>query len=139
MKKTLAQIMAVSPIFDKLAEKHYTNFSLSFKIAKAAKELESHKDFYIKEERKIIETYAEKDDNGQVKIVEGNRISFKDQKAAMGFNKEINDLANTEVDIFEPLELHLSDFGPGDMTFTPKDIIALEDFVKFIDEEQAEA
>lgn len=139
MKKKLGEVLAVYAIFETLTHKHYTNFGLSFKIAKAAKELASHRDFYVGEERKIIETYAEKDKDGQVKIIDGNRIGFKDQKDAMSFNKEINELANTEVDIFEPFELKLSDFRNGDMDLTPSDILALEGFVTFVDDEKAEA
>ena len=139
MKKKLSEILAVSAIFEALTHKHYTNFSLSFKIARAAKELASQKDFYIGEERKIIELYAQKDENGQVKIVNGNQISFKDQEDALKFNKDINDLANTEVDIFEPLEIKMSDFKEGEMDLTPNDLITLDGFVVFVDEEEGRA
>ena len=57
MKKKLSEIMAVSVMFEVLTHKRFKNFSLSYKIAKAAKELNSHKDFYMTEERKIVETY----------------------------------------------------------------------------------
>lgn len=137
MKKSLAEILKVSPIFKSLTTKHFNNFSLSYKIAKASKQLNEHSNFYAEEERKIVEQYAVKDEKtGQVKIIDGNRITFKDQENAMKFNKEIQDLQKTEVDIFEPIDIHINDFKPGDMDLTPSDILNLEGFVNFIDEEK---
>lgn len=139
MKKTLGQILAVSSIFDRLTSKHYANFSVSYKLAKAAKELNAQRDFYTTEERKIVETYAIKDKDGNVKILEGNRISFKDQKDAIAFNSEINNLHNTEVDIFEPITIPLNAFKEGEMDLTPNEINALDGFVIFdLTEEAAE-
>ena len=51
----------------------------------------------------------------------------------MNFNKEINELQQTEVEIFDPIDIHISDFRSGDMDLTPSDILALEGFVNFID------
>lgn len=134
MKKNLAQILAVAPVFASLTTKHYKNFSVSYKIAKAAKELEQHRDFYASEEKKIVEMYAVKDENGQIKIIEGNRITFENQENAIKFNEEITKLQKTEVDVFEPFEIKLSDFREGEMNITPQEILALEEFVIFIDE-----
>ena len=53
MKKSFAEILAVASVFKTLTTKHYTNFSLSYKIAKASKELDEQKAFYGNEERKI--------------------------------------------------------------------------------------
>lgn len=132
MKKKLGEILLVSNVFNVLAQKHYRNFSLSYKIAKALKELEEQKEFYSNEERKIVETYAVKDEKGQVKIIDGNRISFKNQEDAIQFNKEINELQNTEVDIFEPIVIGLSDFKDGEMILTPQEINSLDGFVEFV-------
>ena len=86
MKKQLIQVMAIVDVFRTLTTKHYNNFSLSYKIAKASKELESHREFYAAEERKIVEMYAVKEENGQIKVVDGNRITFKNQEDAIKFN-----------------------------------------------------
>ena len=139
MKKSLAEILKVSGVFKNLTTKHFNNFSVSYKIAKASKELEEHSKFYAEEERKIVEQYAVKDEKtGQIKIIDGNRITFKDQDNAMKFNEEIMALQKTEVDIFEPIDIHLDDFKPGDMDLTPSDILSLEGFVNFIDEVRPE-
>lgn len=139
MKKSLAEILKVSGVFKNLTTKRFNNFSVSYKIAKASKELEEHSKFYAEEERKIVEQYAVKDEKtGQIKIIDGNRITFKDQDNAMKFNEEIMALQKTEVDIFEPIDIHLDDFKPGDMDLTPLDILSLEGFVNFIDEVRPE-
>ena len=140
MKKKLGQILLVAPVFASLTTKHYGNFYLSYQIAKAAKELDQHRNFYVNEERKIVETYAIKDEKTkQVKIIDGNQISFKNQDDAIAFNKEINELHNMEVEVFEPFEIKVSDLTKGDANLTPQEILLLEDFVEFIDDEHNDA
>ena len=134
MKKKLIEILNVSKVLKDLTTKRFNNFSVSYKIAKAAKLVDEQNAFYVEEERKIVEHYAVKDkETGQVKIIDGNRISFANQDDAMNFNKEINELQQTEVEIFDPIDIHISDFRSGDMDLTPSDILALEGFVNFID------
>ena len=137
MKKSLAEILKVSKVFKNLTTKRFNNFSVSYKIAQALKSLEEQSKFYAEEERKIVEQYAVKDEKtGQVKIIDGNRISFKDQEDAINFNKEIIKLQQTEVDVFDPIDIYISDFRSGDMDLTPSDILDLEGFVNFIDNEE---
>ena len=134
MKKKLIEILNVSKVLKDLTTKRFNNFSVSYKIAKAAKLVDEQNAFYVEEERKIVEHYAVKDkETGQVKIIDGNRISFANQDDAMNFNKEINELQQTEVEIFDPIDINISDFRSGDMDLTPSDILALEGFVNFID------
>ena len=137
MKKSLAEILKVSKVFKNLTTKCFNNFSVSYKIAQASKSLDEQSKFYAEEERKIVEQYAVKDEKtGQVKIIDGNRISFKDQEDAINFNKEIIKLQQTEVDIFDTIDIYMSDFRSGDMDLTPSDILDLEGFVNFIDDEE---
>ena len=134
MKKKLIEILNVSKVLKDLTTKRFNNFSVSYKIAKAAKLIDEQNAFYVEEERKIVEHYAVKDkETGQVKIIDGNRISFANQDDAMNFNKEINELQQTEVEIFDPIDIHMSDFRSNDIDLTPSDILALEGFVNFID------
>ena len=137
MKKSLAEILKVSKVFKNLTTKCFNNFSVSYKIAQASKSLDEKSKFYAEEERKIVEQYAVKDEKtGQVKIIDGNRISFKDQGDAINFNKEIIKLQQTEVDIFDTIDIYMSDFRSGDMDLTPSDILDLEGFVNFIDDKE---
>lgn len=134
MKKSFAEIIAVASVFQLLTTKHYNNFSLSYKIAKASRELEEKRSFYSNEERKIVETYAIKDDKGNVKIVDGNRVTFKTQEDANKFNEEVIKLQKTEVDVFDPIVISVSDIKKEDVVdLTPANILALEGFVIFKD------
>lgn len=133
MKKKLIEILAVSALFETLSKSHFNNFSVAYKIAKATKELATHKDFYVTEEKKIVESYAAKDKNGQVIIMEGNKIKFNTVDDAKKFNSEITNLQSTEVDLFEPIVIKLSDFKDGEMNLTPNDIMVLDGFVVFDD------
>lgn len=134
MKKSFAEIIAVANVFQLLTTKHYNNFSLSYNIAKASREVEEKRIFYSNEERKIVETYAIKDDKGNVKIVDGNRVTFKTQEDATKFNDEIVKLQKTEVDVFDPIVISISDIKKEDVVdLTPANILALEGFVIFKD------
>ena len=125
MKKKLIEILNVSKVLKNLTTKRFNNFSVSYKIAKAAKLVDEQNAFYVEEEGKIIEHYAVKDEEtGLVKIIDGNRISFANQDDAMNFNKEINELQQTEVEIFDPIDIHISEFRSGDMDLTPSDSLA---------------
>lgn len=140
MKKSLAEILKVSKVFKTLTTKRFNNFSISYKIAQASKSLDEQSKFYAEEEKKIVEQYAVKDEKtGQVKIIDGNRISFKDQEDAMNFNKEIIKLQQTEVGIFDPIDVYMSNFRSGNMDLTPADILDLEGFVNFIDDKEQDA
>ncbi len=139
MKKSLANILNVTTVFKTLMGKRYNNFSVSFALAKAAKEIDSDREFYATEEKKMVKAYAVKEKDGKIKITDGNRIEFKDQKDAIAFNEEITKLQKTEVEIFEPITIKLSDFKIGEMDLTPNDILALEGFIVFIDDNNVEA
>ena len=134
MKQNLYKVMDVVDIFKRLTTKHFNNFSLSYKIAKAYKELESHKDFYIAEERKLVNDYAMKDENGQIIITNNNQIKFSTPEDAIKFNEGIVKLKSTEVEVFDPIELTIDDFRKNEMDLTPIDILALEDFIIFKEE-----
>lgn len=133
MKKKLIEVVQVSELFQLLSRTHFNNFTTSYAIAKAVKEINGHKEFYISEEKKIVEAYASKDKDGQVIVMDGNRIKFDNMENAQKFNSEISNLQKTEIDIFEPIELKLSDFKDGDMNLTPNDIMALDGFIVFND------
>ena len=44
-----------------------------------------------------------------------------------------------EVEVFEPFEIKVSDLTKGDANLTPQEILLLEDFVEFIDDEHNDA
>ena len=96
--------------------------------------MEFEGDFYAKEEKKIVDTYAEKNESGEPIILEGGRIKLKSVEAKTAFDKEITDLRNTEVDEITKVELKESDFADTSKIPTPYELIALESVIEFLEE-----
>ena len=77
-----------------LTEARFTSFKKSRELAILRKKVEFEGDFYAKEEKKIVETYAEKNEAGEPIILDGGRIKLKDIESKIAFDKEITDLRN---------------------------------------------
>lgn len=117
-----------------LTEARFTSFKKSRELAILRKNVEFEVDFYAKEEKKIVDTYAEKNETGEPIILEGGRIKLKSVEAKTAFDKEITDLRNTEVDEITKVELKESDFADTSKIPTPYELIALEAVIEFLEE-----
>ena len=117
-----------------LTEARFTSFKKSRELAILRKNVEFEVDFYAKEEKKIVDTYAEKNESGEPIILEGGRIKLKSVEAKTAFDKEITDLRNTEVDEITKVELKESDFADTSKIPTPYELIALEAVIEFLEE-----
>ena len=74
--------------------------SLAAKLLRLAEDLAKENDIIEKQRRLIIEKYADKDEQGQLIINNGN-VSFNKDNAAKEAQDELNELANLEVDIVD--------------------------------------
>ncbi len=117
-----------------LTEARFTSFKKSRELALVRKKVEFEGDFYAKEEKKIVEAYAEKNEAGEPIVLEGGRIKLKDIESKIAFDKEITDLRNTEVDDITKVELKESDFADTSKIPTPYELIALEAVIEFLEE-----
>lgn len=117
-----------------LTEARFTSFKKSRELAILRKNVEFEMDFYAKEEKKIVDTYAEKNETGEPIILEGGRIKLKSIEAKTAFDKEITDLRNTEVDDIAKVELKESYFADTSKIPTPYELIALEAVIEFLEE-----
>ena len=117
-----------------LTEARFTSYKKSRELAILRKNVEFEVDFYAKEEKKIVDTYAEKNESGEPIILEGGRIKLKSVEAKTAFDKEITDLRNTEVDEITKVELKESDFADTSKIPTPYELIALEAVIEFLEE-----
>lgn len=117
-----------------LTEARFTSFKKSRELAILRKNVEFEMDFYAKEEKKIVDTYAEKNETGEPIILEGGRIKLKSVEAKTAFDKEITDLRNTEVDDIAKVELKESYFADTSKIPTPYELIALEAVIEFLEE-----
>lgn len=132
MEKTLVEIINASDAIKLFSSKRYSNWSVAIKIVKLAKALEENKSFCVEQERKIIDHYACKDESGQIKVVNGNQIQFKDAETKVAFQNELNKLHETKIQVPDLIVIKPSDFAPGEVSVTPDDILRVEGFIDFM-------
>lgn len=130
MEITLKDIINVENVFKKLIKMHFVNYKISLKIALAYKDIDEKVKFYTDEEAKLVEDYAEKDDNGKVKLFGDNQIHFKNPEDSIKFHEGITSLQNTKVEIFDKFSIDISDFKGDSCDLTPVDILILNDFIE---------
>lgn len=70
---------------------------VSYAIAKNISKIESELKHYNKEREKIVDKYCEKDEEGNLKIEDGNYAIKKEEKE--NWNKDMNDLQEIVVEI----------------------------------------
>lgn len=120
---TLQQILNSVSVIQKMTELKLP-IKKAYKIYSLAKQINNKRDFFINEEKKLIEQFhAEVAPNGQ--------ISFSNQEDQSQFIKEYSDLANYEIDDIEVLELKFDDLG--DAEFSPNELAMLDGIVNFVD------
>lgn len=131
MELTLVEVLASDKALEVLSKKHFKNFSVALKIAELKKTLSENSDFYMKQERDIIDRYAEKQEDGNLKLVDGN-LSFKTQDDIKGFTEDLSKLKETKVDIGEPIKIVVDkDLASDQESLTPDEILALVNVIDF--------
>ena len=100
----------------------------AYKLNKIKKAVEKEGEFYTEKFQEIVDTYAKKDENGQLVFSEdGNQIMIKDGMVEE-CNKALEDLQNLEVEI-ETYGFNLDDLGE-DAECTPDELEALMPFME---------
>lgn len=99
----------------------------AFNVAKMLKQLEDELNLFNETRTKLIQQYADKDENGELKInPDTNEYMFSDENMNK-FVEEINGVLNGEIEI-NANKLRLEDLEDSD--FTPVQMMALEAFVE---------
>ena len=99
----------------------------AYKLNKIKKAVEKEGEFYTEKFQEIVDTYAKKDENGQLVFSDdGNQIMIKDGMVEE-CNKALEDLQELEVQI-ENYGLTLDDLGE-DLKCTPDELEALMPFM----------
>ena len=129
----LITIINAKEALNRLTEKHFSNFKVARKLVALRKAVDAEVDFYAEQEKKAVDLYAEKDENGNPVFLGEGRLKLKDNDAKIAFEGEVKKLLDTEVDDIDPVLLRESDFRSTDDLPTPGDMIALEGFVTFED------
>lgn len=128
--KIISILNAKEPL-TRLLECKYTSFKVVRDLVNLRKKLEAEVDFYIGEEKKLVDEYASKDEKGRPIVIEGGRIQFDSVEEKNKFEEEIINLRVLDIDGINPVHLKESDFRNNDDLPTPNDMIALEGIVEF--------
>ena len=100
---------------------------VAYKLNKLKKAVEVEGEFYSNKFQEIVDTYAKKDDNGQIVFSDdGNQIMIQDGKIEE-CNQALEDLQTLTVEI-DNCNLTIDDFGEN-VECTPEDLEALMPFL----------
>lgn len=129
----IEKIVTAREALTRLTEKRFTDYKKVRAIVKLRQAVDAEFEFYAAEEKKAVDTYAEKNGNGTPAFLPDGRLKLKDEKAKVDFESEIAALLDTEVDSIEPVKITEKDFRSADDLPTPDDMIALDGLVDFVD------
>lgn len=100
----------------------------AYKLNKIKKAVEKEGEFYTEKFQEIVNTYARKDDEGNLVFSDdGNRIMIKDGMEEE-CNQALDDLQNLEIEI-ETFGFSLDDLGEN-LSCTPDELEALMPFME---------
>lgn len=123
---TMDQIIAFRNTSDIFGD-HKLPLKVAYKLNKLKKAVEVEGEFYTNKFQEIVNTYARKDENGQIVFSEdGNQILIKEGMVEE-CNQALADLQELTVEI-DNYNLTIDDFGEG-VECTPEDLEALMPFL----------
>ena len=128
---TYANILSARVALGNLTAKRFMSFKVARQLVALRKKVDEEFDFYASEEKKLLDLYAKKNENGDPIVTEENRIQLKDEASAKAFLQKIAELRNSPVEGIEPVVLYEGDFCEVQALPTPDEMIALEGFIEF--------
>lgn len=122
---TLNDILNNAEIFRELSTK-VLPVKTAFKVARLIRELDKENITFDESRRKIIEKYAERDDNGVIKQTPEGNIQLQQDKIEE-CNNELVELLNTTIEInVDKINID----ALSDIELTPAQMINLEAFIE---------
>ena len=128
---TYENVLTAREALGNLTAKRFTSFRVARQLVALRKKVDEEFDFYASEEKKLLDLYALKNEDGGPKITKENRIQLKDEESAKAFLQKISELRNSPVEGIESVKLCEGDFCEAQALPTPDEMIALEGFVEF--------
>ena len=122
----LINVLNARSVITSKAQVKGVNFKTSFKFMKFLKATDEDENFYNEKREELIKTFATKDENGKI-VIENNQYKFTDENLAE-INKQISELAATEVEIPETLKFSSEELEK--MEFTIEEVSAIYDLIK---------
>jgi hypothetical protein len=128
----LGNIVYSESALTNLSKKHFSNFSVVYKLAMLLKATEEKTKFYLEQEKILAEKYSMKDEKGNIKTTSDGRLFFQSIELKNSFDSEIKKLQDTEIDDLNIVEIKESSFLSRDDYPTPEEVIKLSGVVEFV-------
>lgn len=98
----------------------------SYKLFKLIKQISKEYEFLNNKRTELINKYAERDEKNNIKYNNNNSIPIK-KDMVEECNQKLNELMSIEFNVeFEPISIEVL----GEISITPKDLLALDKFLK---------
>lgn len=127
----LIDIMQARDALAKLTDTHFTSYKILRELVRLKKRVDEEYEFYSAQEKKAVDAYADKTEDGQLIFVDGGRLKLKDAKSKTAFDAEIAKLDDTEVDDIPVVVIRESDFKSAADFPTATDMLALSTLIEF--------
>ena len=99
-------------------------------IYKACKLFEEEYNFFLQEEKKLVEEYAARTKDGNLAVAANGAITFKSQEAKQEYVKKFTELGLQECDInIKPIKLNAEEFG--NQMISPETMARLAGIIDF--------
>ena len=119
----LKDLVKATRVFETLGQEKIS-VSLAYKFMKIIKETKNDIDFYQTKGQEIVNKYALRDENGNIR--QNSEGLFVDPEKADDFNKEFEELNNTDVNIPD-IKFALEELQ--EFKITTADLLSIEDFL----------
>lgn len=127
----LISIMQTRDALVKLTDAHFTSYKILRELVKLKKRVDEEFEFYSAQEKKAVDAYADKSEDGQLIFVDGGRLKLRDVKSKAAFDAEIEKLNETEVDDIPTVIIRESDFKSVSDFPTATEMLALSAIIEF--------
>lgn len=129
----LKTVINSKPALEHLTQKRFKDYKKLRELVKLRKSVEAEFDFYVEQEKKAVDTYAEKGKDGTPVFLEDGRIKLVDPAAKAAFESELLRLQDTDIEDIQSVTLKESDFLSAEDLPTPNDMLTLECIINFED------
>lgn len=121
---TMMDIVNSVPVFEQVVGQEI-NGKLAFKVARLVRELDKELKLFHEERTKLIQHYAEKDENGEIKVDENSNAMISNDNI-MECNQKIQELLDTTIEVnADKIPLELLDM----LSISPQQALYIESFL----------
>lgn len=97
----LIEVVKAKEPLQRLTAKRFSSYRVLRELVRLRKAVDTETEFYTEAERKAVEQYSEKDENGAPVFLADGRLKLKDVQAKLDFEAEIKKLNETPVEKIE--------------------------------------